>query len=144
LLGINSVAPESHFQLLGLPARFALDEQALQEAWLQAAAHVHPDRYASASAAEKRVAMQWASRINEAYRVLRAPLERARYLCQQAGCALRDEDETRMDGAFLMRQMHWREQLEQAESEQDTDALLALDAEVQADRQALVARVGQL
>ena len=59
-----------HFALFALPARFALDESALERAHKDVQSKVHPDRFAAGSAAERRVAMQWAARANEAYRTL--------------------------------------------------------------------------
>jgi len=123
------LAGDDHFSLFGLPARFDLDAQALETAWRTVAAQVHPDRFATASPAERRVAMQWAARANEAYRLLRDPLLRARYLCEQAGVDLQTESNTSMDTAFLMQQMTWREMLDDARD--DADALAALQAELQ-------------
>ena len=123
------MAGDDHFSLFGLPARFDLDAQALETAWRTVAAQVHPDRFATASPAERRVAMQWAARANEAYRLLRDPLLRARYLCEQAGVDLQTESNTSMDTAFLMQQMTWREMLDDARD--DADALAALQAELQ-------------
>jgi len=128
------LAADDHFSLFGLPARFDIDAQALERAWRAVAAQVHPDRYATASAAERRVAMQWAARANEAYRQLRDPLLRARYLCEQAGVDLQTESNTAMDAAFLMQQMQWREMLDDAR--RDPDAFATLEAELaQARRQ---------
>ncbi|SAI62831.1 co-chaperone HscB [Bordetella trematum] len=129
------MAGDNHFSLFGLPARFALEDAALEAAWRDVAARVHPDRFATASAVERRVAMQWAARANEAYRVLRDPMQRARYLCEQAGVDLQTESNTSMDGAFLMQQMEWRELLDDAR--QDAQARERLDAELQAARQAM-------
>lgn len=126
------MAGDDHFSLFGLPARFDLDAQALENAWRAVAAQVHPDRYATASPAERRVAMQWAARANEAYRVLRDPLLRARYLCEQAGIDLQTESNTSMDTAFLMQQMTWREMLDDARD--DAGALAALQTELEAAR----------
>lgn len=126
------MAGDDHFSLFGLPACFDLDAQALESAWRAVAAQVHPDRYATASPAERRVAMQWAARANEAYRVLRDPLLRARYLCEQAGIDLQTESNTSMDTAFLMQQMTWREMLDDARD--DADALTALQTELEAAR----------
>ncbi|WP_025135999.1 Fe-S protein assembly co-chaperone HscB [Achromobacter sp. DH1f] len=123
------MAGDDHFSLFGLPARFDLDPQALETAWRTVAAQVHPDRFATASPAERRVAMQWAARANEAYRLLRDPLLRARYLCEQAGVDLQTESNTSMDTAFLMQQMTWREMLDDARD--DADALAALQVELQ-------------
>lgn len=122
------MAVDDYFSLFGLPSRFGLDEQALERAWREVAARVHPDRYATASAVERRVAMQWAAKANEAYRQLRDPLLRARYLCEQAGVDLQTESNTAMDPAFLMQQMEWREMLDDARH--DPKAVAALQAEL--------------
>ena len=122
------MAGDDHFSLFGLPARFDLDAQALEGAWRTVAAQVHPDRFATASPAERRVAMQWAARANEAYRQLKDPLLRARYLCEQAGVDLQTESNTSMDTAFLMQQMTWREMLDDAR--EDNGALQALQSEL--------------
>ncbi|MGY6273758.1 Fe-S protein assembly co-chaperone HscB [Achromobacter denitrificans] len=136
------MAGDDHFSLFGLPARFDLDAQALETAWRTVAAQVHPDRYATASPAERRVAMQWAARANEAYRQLRDPLLRARYLCEQAGVDLQTESNTSMDGAFLMQQMTWREMLDDARG--DAAALAALQAELQQARASMRATLARL
>jgi molecular chaperone HscB len=70
----------NHFELLGLPAQYAVDPARLEHGYRELQSQVHPDRFAAATEAERRVAMQWATRVNEAYRTLRNPLERARYL----------------------------------------------------------------
>lgn len=121
-----NVVTENYFKLFDLPSTFALDLAGLDLRWRQMAARVHPDRFATATPAERRVAMQWASTINEGYRVLKSPLMRARYLCEQAGCDLQTESNTRMDGAFLMLQMEWREALDEARGQGDATALNAL------------------
>lgn len=89
---------------------------------------VHPDRFATASPAEKRVAMQWSSRANEGYRILRDPLARARYLCELAGVDLQTETNTAMSPGFLIQQMEWREQLDEIEARADQAALQSLAA----------------
>lgn len=127
------MAGDDHFSLFGLPARFDLDAQALESAWRTVAAQVHPDRFATASPAERRVAMQWAARANEAYRQLRDPLLRARYLCEQAGVDLQTESNTSMDTAFLMQQMTWREMMDDARN--DAGVLAELRAELEDARQ---------
>lgn len=136
------MAGDDHFSLFGLPARFDLDAQALESAWRTVAAQVHPDRFATASPAERRVAMQWAARANEAYRQLRDPLLRARYLCEQAGVDLQTESNTSMDTAFLMQQMTWREMMDDARD--DAGVLAALRAELEQARQQMHAALTRL
>lgn len=108
----SSLAVQDHFALLGLPRRFSLDPATLEAAWKRVALTIHPDRFATRSAAEKRVAMQWSSQANEAYRILREPLSRARYLCELAGVDLQTETNTSMSPDFLLRQMTWHEEID--------------------------------
>jgi molecular chaperone HscB len=121
----------SDFALFGLPERFALDVGALDAKWKALQAAAHPDRFATEVAAAQRVAMQWAVRINEAYRRLKNPLSRAAYLCHLHGMEVGAEDNTAMPGAFLMQQMAWRESLAEAP---DLAAVDALADEVAASR----------
>ena len=102
-----------HFALFDLPRTFALDAAQLEAAWKHVAQAVHPDRFATRSAPERRVAMQWSAQANEAYRVLKQPLLRARYLCELAGVDLQTETNTAMSPEFLVQQMSWHEQLDE-------------------------------
>lgn len=138
------MASEDYFKLFGLPSQFALDDEALDATWRRLAAQVHPDRYATAGAAERRVAMQWASTINDAYRVLKSPIERARYLCEQAGYDLQTESNTKMDGQFLMHQMEWREQLDEVRSQAGIAQAEALVEDIQQHGRHIQRKVGEL
>jgi molecular chaperone HscB len=139
------LAADDHFSLFGLPARFQVDAARLEQAWRAVAAQVHPDRYATSSAAERRVAMQWAARANEAYRQLRDPLQRARYMCEQAGIDLQTESNTSMDTAFLMQQMTWREMLDDARAaKSDPNAYDSLRAELNEAEQSMQACLADL
>jgi molecular chaperone HscB len=121
---------DSHFDLFQLPARFALDASALDDAYRTVQAQVHPDRFAAAGDAQKRIAMQWATRANEAYRTLRDPLKRATYLLSLRGIDVGAESNTAMEPSFLMQQMEWREGVEDAAAARNVDALDALLAEL--------------
>ena len=68
---------QNHFELFHLPQRFAIDMEALDKAYREVQSRVHPDKFSSATDAEKRVAMQWATRANEAYQTLKNPYKRA-------------------------------------------------------------------
>lgn len=135
---------QNHFELFHLPQRFAVDMAALDNAYREVQGRVHPDRFVSASDAEKRVAMQWATRANEAYQTLKSPFKRAAYLCELNGIDLQTESNTSMPREFLMQQMEWREALEEAKAAKDLDALENLEAELRALRNAKVAHLGEL
>ena len=135
---------QNHFDLFHLPQRFALDLKALDAAYHEVQGKVHPDRFVSATDAEKRVAMQWATRANEAYQTLKSPLKRATYLCQLHGVDLQVESNTSMSHAFLMQQMEWRESLEDAKVTGDMATLESLEGELRVVRNAEVARIAAL
>ncbi|MFX8879608.1 Fe-S protein assembly co-chaperone HscB, partial [Acinetobacter baumannii] len=85
--------------MFGLIPAFALDMAALDTAYRQVQSRVHPDKFANSSDTEKRVAMQWATRANEAYQTLKNPLKRASYLCELNGVDLQTESNTSMPAA---------------------------------------------
>jgi len=118
------------FTLFGLPQRHALDRAALDGRRRELQAEVHPDRFAAEGAAAQRVAMQWAVRVNEAWQRLRDPLRRAAYLCELRGVPVEAERNTAMPQAFLVQQMQWREELEEAA---DAAAVGRLDEAVAAE-----------
>lgn len=125
---------QNHFELFNLPQRFAIDMAALDQAYHEVQNQTHPDRFASAGGAEKRVAMQWATRANEAYQTLKNPLARAQYMCELNGVDLQTESNTAMPPAFLMQQMEWREALDEAHAAKDIGALENLEADLRAAR----------
>ncbi|NWG31683.1 MAG: Fe-S protein assembly co-chaperone HscB [Rhodocyclaceae bacterium] len=114
---------QDHFALFGLPRSQAFDIARLEARYRELQGEVHPDRYAHLSDAEKRRAMQWASRVNEAYQTLKDPLRRARYLLELAGHDVRLETNTAMPVEFLMEQMELREAVAEAKESGDIDAL---------------------
>ncbi|QJE01305.1 Fe-S protein assembly co-chaperone HscB [Massilia forsythiae] len=135
---------QNHFDLFHLPPRFDLDMDALDSAYREVQGRVHPDRFVNAGDTEKRVAMQWATRANEAYQTLRNPQKRAQYLCELNGVDIGAESNTAMPVDFLMQQMELREALADARAGKDAAALDALDAQVRGERKAQLAQVGRL
>jgi molecular chaperone HscB len=133
---------QNHFDLFHLPQQFAVDLKALDQAYRDVQSQVHPDKFARSPDAEKRVAMQWATRANEAYQTLRSPLRRATYLCELHGVDLETESNTAMAPAFLMQQMEWREALDDARAARDFNALAALDRELADDRRQELDQIG--
>jgi molecular chaperone HscB len=117
-----------HFSLFGLPQRFEIDVAALERAHKTVQARVHPDRFVAASPAERRVAMQWATRANEAFAVLRSPLRRAAYLCELRGVRIEAETNTAMPREFMMQQMELREALDEATQPADPTKIAGLSA----------------
>ena len=129
------------FELFATERRFAQSRPALDARWKVLQGEVHPDRFASEEPAAKRVALQWAMRVNEAYERLKDPLKRAAYLCELHGAPISAEDNTAMPPGFLIQQLEWREALDEASSKAELEALAA---EVAGHRQAALQRLETL
>ena len=85
--------------------------------------------------------MQMATLANTALQTLKNPVQRGLYLCQLHGVDARLETNTAMPAAFLMKQMEWRENLE--EREEDLAELEALAEEVYQSKRDTLAEVTQ-
>ncbi len=133
---------QNHFELFGLPARFAVDTAALEARYLELQREVHPDRFAAASQAEQRVSIQLATRVNEAYQTLKSPLKRAGYLLQLRGVDPQFETNTSMSPEFLTEQLELREALEQAAQSNDAHRLDPLSAQLRRERETLLEKLG--
>jgi molecular chaperone HscB len=109
----------SYFELFNLEPAFELDTGRLHAAKQQLQASYHPDRYVNGSDREKRLSVQMASRINQAYEALKDPIKRAYYLLEIAGIEAGDDSKTTSDTVFLMEQIELREEIEDCGSSED-------------------------
>ncbi len=119
----NTDFSADYFTLFNLSRAFRLETIALDKRYREIQTQVHPDRFVSASDAERRLSMQWATRVNEAYQTLKKPLSRAQYLLSLAGQDIGAEDNTAMPPEFLMEQMEWREAVAEARSGREQNEL---------------------
>jgi molecular chaperone HscB len=141
---VTSELSSNHFELFGLPVTYAVAAEALSARYRELQQAVHPDRYASASDQERRLSMQRATQINEAYQVLKDPLRRARYLLHLNGMEWDDEQNTFSDPVFLMEQMERREALGEVRDRDDPLAAVSgILQQVQADIGALTVEIEQ-
>ncbi|MDT3706585.1 MAG: Fe-S protein assembly co-chaperone HscB [Thiobacillus sp.] len=134
----------NHFELFGLPQTYALERDRLDSAYRELQNAVHPDRFAAQPEAEQRVAMQWATQVNEAYQTLRHPVNRGVYLLKLQGIDALDAGNTKMAPAFLMQQMEWREAIEEARAGKHTDMLDTLSDDLRAAHRRIEAQLAEL
>jgi molecular chaperone HscB len=127
----------NHFELFELPARYRVDLDALDAAYRKLQTQVHPDRYANASDAQRRIALQASARVNEAYRALKDPVARAQYLLSLHGVDAVGETDTQLPFEFLERQLERREEASEALAAQDERTLSSLREAVHADARAI-------
>ena len=132
----------SHFELFGLPERFAVDADDLNRRHLQLRTRMHPDRHIGL-AAEQLAAEQLAARINEAYRTLSDPMLRAAYLLARRGRDPFCETDSGMPAEFLEQQLELRQRLEEAAGDKQARRALAQEAG-QACQECLDELAGQL
>ena len=127
------------FQVLGMPRRFALDRDELDRRYRELQRALHPDLFARAPAGERRLGLERAVRVNEAYRTLRDELARARELLALHGAE--PSAERPSDPEFLAEIMELREELADARRAGDLEAVRRLAARAEARRRDTVARL---
>jgi molecular chaperone HscB len=133
----------SHFELFGLSPAFGLNGEALEKAYREIQSRVHPDRFAHAGDAERRASLQWTTRVNEAYRTLKSPVQRAKHLLELQGVDVAFETNTRMPPDFLMQQLELREELERAVRAKQAASLDVLRTDLSVSRKALEKQIAE-
>ncbi len=138
---VNLSASDDYFRFFGLNQKFNIDLPDLDQAYLAIQKEVHPDRYARGSDVEQRIAMQMATLANTAHQTLKNPIQRGLYLCKLHGVDAKLETNTAMPAAFLMKQMEWRESLD--EQAENISALEVLMAEVEESKEDILTEIVQ-
>ncbi len=113
----------NYFELFGLNTTFDIDLKSLESNYRKIQSESHPDRFVTASNAEKMASMQTATLANEAYLTLKSPGLRGAYLLGLHGIVAIDEKNNQMPTDFLMQQIEWREEIEDAEMARNISAL---------------------
>lgn len=116
---------KDYFALFGQPRAYRIDRPALDASYRELQRLTHPDRFARGDDQTRRLAVQGAARVNEAYDTLKDPMLRGRYLLGLLGVRMAEQGETTQDTAFLMGQLEMREELEQARQQPDPFAVTA-------------------
>jgi len=125
--GCHSLNPPppgiDYFTLLGLPRTYLIDEKKLHCSFLAIARGIHPDRFVGASDQDRSLATRLSAELNQACDVLSDPVRRADYLLELAGGPSAAEVREVPDG-FLAEVMTLREEIDQAKTAGNNDALL--------------------
>jgi molecular chaperone HscB len=141
---VSAAQPRTHFELFGLQPAFDLPQADLDDRFRRYQAAVHPDRYAGGSDAERRLALHLAANGNEAYRVLSDPTSRAAYLCELNDAPIDAERNTAMPADFLVRQLEWREAIDEVREAADRAPMRELAARLEAERGQTLQQVREL
>lgn len=120
---------EDHFSLLGLRREYAIEPAELDRRFRELSRQLHPDRFARAEPRERRLSLERATRLNDAYRSLKDWRHRAAYLLALAGTDVFVEGRTYADPEFLEEQLDWREGLAIAIADRDAERLTRIAAD---------------
>jgi len=126
-----------HFAVFGLPRCFHVDTAVLDKCYFDAQREFHPDRLVGKSAGERQRAIGRSMLINEAYQLLKSPLERARHLLALEGIAL---DSVKPDKKLLVEIMELRESLADATGAEALEKLVAQNENAEEDTLVALAR----
>ncbi len=128
-LDSRSAMEQNYFELFGLPPGFDVNTTGLTQRYHDLQRQVHPDRYAADGERTRRLALQVAARVNDAFRTLRWPLTRARYLLELNGIDVGARERDGLPAEFLVEQIALREALadvrETADPAAEADSLLS-------------------
>ncbi|XP_055533415.1 co-chaperone protein HscB homolog isoform X2 [Wyeomyia smithii] len=112
---LQKVEHQNFFRLLDVPNTFVVNGTILSANFRQLQSILHPDKFSQKSEEEKINSLEWSSLINKAYKTLTDPLERAKYILNQEGVLI-DEENTSVDPDFLSDMMDLNEQVEEADN----------------------------
>jgi molecular chaperone HscB len=122
------------FATLGAERRFDLDLEALEKRHRELSRALHPDKFASASASERRASLEKAAQVNEAWRIVRDPIRRAEALFAVNGIAIGETSEPKPAPAFLMEMLELREELAEARAKKDLARVGKLKTQIEERR----------
>lgn len=74
-----------YYRVLGIDPKLQLNLNELQQLFYGRSRELHPDRFARAEASVRDAALQESSLLNDAYRTLKDPLQRAEYFLKNHG-----------------------------------------------------------
>jgi Fe-S protein assembly co-chaperone HscB len=123
-----------HFGLFGLPERFDIDVNALDEKYRELSRLHHPDKHAQGTSTERLAAVTKTADLNAAYKTLREDFTRAEHLLRRRGVET-SEAETQdrratVEGKLLVEVLELREMLEDAKDAKDRARVEKLGDEV--------------
>jgi molecular chaperone HscB len=127
------------FGQLGLSPRFDVDPAELERAFFERTKELHPDRFATAPAAERVAALSRSRALNDAYQLLKREVSRAEYLLAREGLVIGDNE--RLDPALVMGLLEEREVLAEARHGGDLARVEELCAAMRARRRGALDRV---
>lgn len=140
----NQAERQNPFSVLGVEPRFDLDLEQVAERHRELSRALHPDRFATAGAGERRLALSRAISVNEAWRTLKDPITRGRALLELHGVRTSEEGEPPASQALLLEVMEAREGLAEVQASGDLQRLGAQRVTFAARQTAILGEISAL
>lgn len=105
-----------YFTLFGLEVRYDHCAETIKEKYITLQQQLHPDRFVGAAPQTKQLSVHYAAEINQAYRILSDPLQRAIYLLKLHGIEHLSEHPVMLSEDFLTEQITLREKIVSGEN----------------------------
>lgn len=125
-----SFAMADYFEFMGMPRQLLLDEGELQKRYYDLSREYHPDFHTQADDSARQESLDRSSLLNQAYRTLKEPFERARYLVSLEWPDLPDRERKQIPPSLLMEVMEMQEKVAEVGFEQDEAKKEMLRAEL--------------
>ena len=132
---IHVPAPDP-FTVFGLSRSLDLDERTLETRYLRLSRECHPDQHRNTDAGDCIAVLQRSAEINDAWKVLRDPWQRARALVELLSPGVLERNK-RLDPVFLGEALELAEEVASARGERIAPLRTRLEAALAADYDAL-------
>ncbi|EEY68151.1 uncharacterized protein PITG_04539 [Phytophthora infestans T30-4] len=131
-----------YFEMFKVPKNFNLEQRSIEKTYWNLQKRLHPDLYGSKSEFEKELSAVNAAVINDAYKMLKKPNTRVKYLLALHGIdALGETASTAVDPELLMQTMEIRERIAEA---LDVDTLHEIRKEVSEHIDTIINKLGEV
>ena len=116
------ILKKNFFELFNLDISIDINKSELDEKVKILQSKFHPDKYASGSDLEKRLALQISSHVNDGYKILSDIVLRIEYILK-INNFIKDESKTINDINFLQEQIEYNELVESLKENNDNDLI---------------------
>jgi molecular chaperone HscB len=110
----------NYFAVLNIELSIEIDINFLENQLFFLQSQFHPDKMIGASIDAQNLALEKSQEINQAFNILKDPYERLKHFLEIKGI---DINAYELDSAFLMEAMLWREELFEANKEEELDSI---------------------
>src|SRR5579863_5991648 len=109
--------PHNYYDFFEIPHQLSVDLKDLERRFYALSRKWHPDRFARAGAQEREAALDASAILNDGYRVLRDPIQRANYLLKENGFDIGEQQSKEVPPELLEEVFELNMALEESDAE---------------------------